>query len=129
MSSTTTTTKSTPKGSKKSKVVILHLSPDLLRRFAPDVSSSPPSAIKPEPSPSNQALNSADKSSESNSTPLPSNSNDDPDATSLAPPNNESKKKKSGGTASGRKRAPPSIDPDATPRERARPGPKKKPRL
>ncbi|KAF2483436.1 INO80 complex, subunit Ies4 [Neohortaea acidophila] len=130
MSSTTTTTiKATAKGAKKSKIIVLHITADKLSRFPATPSISRSASIKAEPSPSVQPPEPADKSSEANSTPIPPNANDDTDGNSLAPPGAENKKKRPAGNASGKKRAPPAIDPDAPPRERARPGPKKKPRL
>ncbi|KAK3701631.1 hypothetical protein LTR37_015382 [Vermiconidia calcicola] len=128
MSSTDTTSKSTSKGSKKSRIVILHLSPDKLAKFPADVKPKSSTTTKPAPSPSVPPPASNDKTSESNSTPVPPNGNDDTEAASLAPPKVD-RRRRGGGTITGRKRAPPAIDPDAPPRERARPGPKKKPRL
>ncbi|KAK3049318.1 hypothetical protein LTR09_009496 [Extremus antarcticus] len=129
MSSTTPTAKSTSKASKKSRLVVIRLSPDKLAAFPADVKPATPKVIKPDPSPSIQPPESTEKSSESNSTPIPSTTNDETDPNSLAPPKTDNRRRRGGGTITGRKRAPPSIDPNNPPRERARPGPKKKPRL
>jgi hypothetical protein len=126
MSSAAASSKTMAKSSKKSRIITLRLSPDLLAQFPADVKPR----INEEPSPSVQPPESADKSSESNSTPMPSNANDENDPNSLAPPPKvDGRRKRGGGTLTGRKRAPPAIDPNAPPRERGRPGPKKKPRL
>ncbi|KAK5171033.1 uncharacterized protein LTR77_004177 [Saxophila tyrrhenica] len=116
------------KAGKKSNIVILRLSADKLAAFPADVKPAASTAIKPDPSPSIQPPESTGKSSESNATPIPANANEETDPNSLAPPKVD-RRRRGGGTVSGRKRAPPSINPDAPPRERARPGPKKKPRL
>jgi hypothetical protein len=80
-------------------------------------------SIKPDPSPSIQITD--DNPDESTTTPVPATGID---GNALAPPDGDGKKKKGGSTA-GRKRAPPSIDPFALPKERTKPGPKKKPKL
>ncbi|CAK1357484.1 INO80 complex subunit 4 [Cercospora beticola] len=127
------TLKSAAKPGKKSRIVSLRISPSRLAQWssshsspAGDTSALP--SIKNEASPSVQLPDVADKSSDSNATPVPQG-NDAVDNNSLAPPKVDGRKKRGGATASGRKRAPPSIDPNAPPRERGRPGPKKKPRL
>lgn len=128
MSTDTTKAKSMSKGAKKSRVVILHLSTDQLAKFPSSNTESPsPSAIKEEQSPSVQPSDHADtKSPTSNSTPLPPGANGDVEPDSTAPAKSDNKRKRGGGTLTGRKRAPPSINPDAPPRDRARPGPKRK---
>jgi hypothetical protein len=100
----------------KSKIIVLRIPSEHLAAYAP---AQP--IIKHE-----EVI---EKSPDSNDTPVPSNP-DVTDPNSLAPPKPDAKKKKGGGPAvAGRKRAPPSIDPNAPPREKGRPGPKKKPRL
>ncbi|KAI5367459.1 Putative INO80 complex, subunit Ies4 protein [Septoria linicola] len=127
-----TTIKTTMKPGKKSRIVSLRISPTRLTQWPSDsVSVGQASAvpsIKKEASPSVQLPELADKSSDSNATPVPAGT-DAADPNSLAPPKADGRRKRGGATATGRKRAPPSIDPNAPPRERGRPGPKKKPRL
>ncbi|KAF2169312.1 hypothetical protein M409DRAFT_20538 [Zasmidium cellare ATCC 36951] len=114
---------------KKSKIVTLRLSPDSLAQY-PAASPPPnPQAIKAEASPSAQPSDTVDKTSDSNATPIPPTNTDAADPNSLAPPKVDGRKKRGGAAVTGRKRAPPSIDPNAPMRERGRPGPKKKPRL
>ncbi|KAK5109340.1 hypothetical protein LTR62_007109 [Meristemomyces frigidus] len=117
----------TPKAAKKSRVIILRLSKSRLSQVPSDVtptpSAPPPSTLA---SPSVQPPESPEKASESNGTPMPTTSAEGGDSNSLAPPKD---RKKAGATVTGRKRAPPSIDPNGPMRERGRPGPKKKPRL
>lgn len=116
---------------KKAHIVVLRLSPKGLARFPSDVPTTRSASLsptKPDLSPSVQPPEPADHSSESNATPARASGNDDVDNSLRAPPDADGKKKK-GGAVAGRKRAPPSIDPNAPPRERGRPGPKKKPRL
>ncbi|KAK4539731.1 hypothetical protein LTR36_010384 [Oleoguttula mirabilis] len=129
MSAITTTTKSTPKTTKKTRVITLRLSPKQLADFPTDVtpkpSASPP---KIEPSPSLPPPETTEKTSESNATPVPPVAGGSTDNNSLAPPKVD-KRRRGGAAATGRKRAPPSIDPNGPMRERGRPGPKKKPRL
>ncbi|KAL9533101.1 hypothetical protein SMMN14_03316 [Sphaerulina musiva] len=128
------TTKSTPKAGKKSRIVSLRIPSSQLSNWPSDTASplaqaSAVPSIKNEPSPSAQPSEHADKSSDSNATPVP-NGTDVADADTLAPPSKaDAKRKRGGASGTGRKRAPPSIDPNAPPRERGRPGPKKKPRL
>ncbi|KAL1591153.1 hypothetical protein WHR41_00450 [Cladosporium halotolerans] len=127
----------TPKGSRKTRIVTLNVAPDALARLVSspssrkESSSTPtlpttdvtPSIAPPVPSP-------GDKSEESVSTPMPATGADTPDTNSLAPPPKiDGRRKRGGGAVAGRKRAPPVIDPNAPPREKGRPGPKKKPRL
>ncbi|OQO01871.1 hypothetical protein B0A48_12344 [Cryoendolithus antarcticus] len=132
-----TTAKPSSKSARKTHIITLHLSPDTLSRFPhtpspPKPSASPASVPKLETTPAiiQPDSSSADKSSESASTPAATTA-DTPDPNALAPPPKVDGRRKRGGAAAitGRKRAPPTIDPMSTPRERARPGPKKKPRL
>ncbi|KAF2768843.1 hypothetical protein EJ03DRAFT_351854 [Teratosphaeria nubilosa] len=125
------TPKSATKGStaKNSRVITLRLSQALLTRFpsdsTPHASATP---ARPEPTPSVQ-LPDADKTSEFNVTPNPTINGEAVANNSLAPPKAGDKRKRGGGATAGRRRAPPSIDPNGPIRERGRPGPKKKPRL
>ncbi|KAK5130878.1 hypothetical protein LTR08_001599 [Meristemomyces frigidus] len=108
--------KSTAKATTKlSKIVVLGLAPDTLARFPSDVPPKPAATATP-------AAATADTS------PVPPVAGESTDNNSLAPPKVD-KRKRGGPPANGRKRAPPSIDPNGPMRERGRPGPKKKPRL
>jgi hypothetical protein len=120
-----TSSKPIAKSAKKSRIIILRLSPESLSQFPSEVSDTevPEMSIKPDPSPSIQITD--DNPDESTTTPVPATGID---GNALAPPDGDGKKKKGGSTA-GRKRAPPSIDPFALPKERTKPGPKKKPKL
>ncbi|CAK3752119.1 INO80 complex subunit 4 [Lecanosticta acicola] len=134
MSTTITTTKAVPKSAKKSRIVVLRVSHELLSQWPSDTTAEASvkrNSINDEASPSIQLPDTADKSSDSNATPVPAPANDaaTTDSNSLAPPKIDGRKKRGGAATGGRKRAPPSIDPNAPPRERGRPGPKKKPRL
>ncbi|KAF2721360.1 DUF1711-domain-containing protein [Polychaeton citri CBS 116435] len=137
MSASATNSKTSPKSAKKSRVIVLQLSGDQLSRFPSSQppsksSSSAPSVKKDEPSPpaiqrpdsASTPAAAADKASDSNATPVPAAPSDQ-DPNSLAPP----KPKRKGGWPAGKKRAPPAIDGNALPREKGRPGPKKKPRF
>ncbi|CZT16183.1 uncharacterized protein RCC_02025 [Ramularia collo-cygni] len=98
---------------KKSRMVTLSLPSSLLSRFQ----STPPVTTKEEvvqPPTQQPSPSSAETKSEANATPVPSQ-----DAAATAAPKVDRR----------RKRAPPSINPNTMMRERARPGPKKKPRL
>ncbi|TKA33324.1 hypothetical protein B0A50_00877 [Salinomyces thailandicus] len=129
MSPTPAPAKSTSKTTKKSKVIILRVSPDHLSRFPSAVVAKTPVPPPAETTPSIQPPQEpADKTSESNATPVPPTAPEGADANSLAPPKVDGRRKR-GGAVAGRKRAPPSIDPNGPMRERGRPGPKKKPRL
>ncbi|KYG45679.1 hypothetical protein M433DRAFT_45170, partial [Acidomyces richmondensis BFW] len=122
--------KASAKGSKKRRLISLCLSPAHLSRFPSDNTPRPsPTPATLEPTPSIHAPEPADKSSESTATPVPPTTAEGTDTNSLAPPPKADKRKRGGGQISGRKRAPPSIDPHGPMRERGRPGPKKKPRL
>ncbi|EME46519.1 hypothetical protein DOTSEDRAFT_70503 [Dothistroma septosporum NZE10] len=132
MSTAITSNKASPKSGKKSRIVTLSISSDILARFPSDaVTAERPSttSIKDEATPAFVRPESADKSSESNATPVPAPANDVADNNTLAPPKVDGRKKRGAAAVGGRKRAPPSIDPNAPMRERGRPGPKKKPRL
>jgi hypothetical protein len=120
-----TSSKPIAKPAKKSRVIILRLSPESLSQFPSDASDIevPETSTKPDLSPSIQIIE--DKPDGSHSTPAPATGTD---GNSLVPPDGDGKKKK-GGSIAGRKRAPPSIDPFALPKERSKPGPKKKQKL
>ncbi|TKA70906.1 hypothetical protein B0A55_07482 [Friedmanniomyces simplex] len=127
--STPTTAKSTSKTAKKSRVITLRLSPDQLSRFPSNTTPKPsPPTINTIPSPSVPPPESADKTSDSNGTPIPPTITEGADTNTLAPPKVD-RRRRGGAGVGGRKRAPPSIDPNGPMRERGRPGPKKKPRL
>ncbi|KAK0932977.1 hypothetical protein LTR48_001767 [Friedmanniomyces endolithicus] len=128
--STPTTAKTNSKAAKKSHVITLRLSPDILARFPSTIPPKPPPApiANPTPSPSVPPTESADKASDSNGTPIPPTVTEGTDANTLAPPKGD-RRRRGGAGITGRKRAPPSIDPNGPMRERSRPGPKKKPRL
>jgi hypothetical protein len=120
--------KPTAKHAKKTRIITLHLSSDSLSQFPSDSADVdvPKSSVKPDPSPSIQVTD--EDANDSNATPVPATGTEASENNSLAPPDGDGKKKK-GGAIAGRKRAPPSIDPFALPKERSKPGPKKKPRL
>ena len=82
---TPTTARSAPKGTKKSRIVTLRLSPSKLANFPSDIKAKSATPIKPDPSPSVNPSESNDKTSESNSTPLPTTANADTDPNALAP--------------------------------------------
>lgn len=118
----------TSKTAKKSKIVVLTLTTQLLSRF-PTSAATQDNAIKSEKAtPSGIPESSAeDKSSEDNGTPIPANGAvQDAEATPSA--QTDAKKKRPPPNPNARKRAPPAIDPDAPIRDRARPGPKKRSR-
>nr|POE59285.1 ino80 complex subunit 4 [Quercus suber] len=116
---------STPKSAQKSKLVKLRLESEKLSRFPSSLPSTP---VKQDSLPSTQPQAQVDKREDLDATPIPPNT-DGADPNTLAPPKADDKKKRGGNGASGKKRAPPSIDPNGPMRERGRPGPKKKPRL
>lgn len=134
-----TPAKATPKGSRKTRIVTLSVAPEALARIVSGsnassrkTSTSTPTlkTLDPAPTITQPEPSSASKSEESNSTPVPATGADTPDPNSLAPPPKiDGRRKRGGGAVAGRKRAAPVIDPNAPPRERGRPGPKKKPRL
>lgn len=118
------------KNKKQGKVIILKVSPKLLQRFEPpsapkeEPESTPSSASSPAPvvddAPTLKVPEINDNTSESNSTPAPSNG----DVNSSDP----SKKRK--GPAPGYKRSlGQMLESNGTPKPRGKPGPKKKPRL
>ncbi|KAM0720601.1 hypothetical protein Q7P37_004738 [Cladosporium fusiforme] len=132
-----TPSKSNSKASRKTRIVTLTVSPDALARIVSGAASRKPSSSAPTTNNPDQTPSIAppvpspgDKSEESNTTPAPATGADTPDPNSLAPPPKiDGRRKRGGGAVAGRKRAAPVIDPNAPPRERGRPGPKKKPRL
>ncbi|KAK3626522.1 hypothetical protein LTR56_018148 [Elasticomyces elasticus] len=125
--STPTTAKSTAKTAKKSRVVTLKIHGDKLARFPSNSTPKPSIPLFNVPPPTVNAPESTGKTSESNGTPIPSTTAST-DNNTLAPPKVD-RRRRGGAAANGRKRAPPSIDPNGPMRERGRPGPKKKPRL
>nr|POF05915.1 ino80 complex subunit 4 [Quercus suber] len=121
----TATGTSASKSAQKSKVVRLRLTSEQLSRFPSSLPSTP---AQQDPSPSIQLPDSLDKGEDSNATPIPPNA-DGTDPNTLAPPKPDDKKKRGGNGTAGKKRAPPSIDPNGPMKEKSRPGPKKKQKL
>ncbi|KAK5018872.1 INO80 complex, subunit Ies4 [Cryomyces antarcticus] len=123
---------------KKSKRIVLRLRPELLATWLSDTptrkatKSESSASSTPVATPSiQQATESvpADRSSESNATPLPNGSNGTAENNNLAPPSaNPLKRKSLPGSKPGSKRSS-SLGVDALPKPRGKPGPKKKPRL
>ncbi|EMC99169.1 hypothetical protein BAUCODRAFT_31490 [Baudoinia panamericana UAMH 10762] len=130
MSTSAATSKSSSKTPRKSLKVRLRLSPKILAKFPSDITPKPSIATPAiEPLSSAQLHDATDKTSDSNGTPMPAPSNETGDGNTLAPPKVDRRRRGGAGISSGRKRAPPSIDPNGPMRERGRPGPKKKPRF
>ena len=130
MTSSTPSGKASSKSAKHTKTVVLRLSPKVLSRFPSDT----PSQTQDSSQPSSQHADTptiippetewADKTPDSNATPLPSTAPTVTDDKSLAPPTTEGGKKK--GPKTGVKRsAAQAVDN----KPKGRPGPKKKPRL
>ncbi|KAF2234107.1 DUF1711-domain-containing protein [Viridothelium virens] len=136
VSSSPAVTKSSTKGSKKSKIVKLSLSSKLLAQFEPpprSADSKPSRATSSTPSTAEAAPPAADPPtneavSESNATPGPTTSTPATDGNSLTVPSNGSKKKGIPGPKPGAKRGAGMMA-DGQPKPRGKPGPKKKPRL
>ncbi|KAL6252834.1 hypothetical protein RBB50_000553 [Rhinocladiella similis] len=117
------------KGKKQGKIVVLKLSPQLLRRFEePATKTEEPSATSSASSPAPvvddqptvKAPDSHDNASESNSTPAPN---------SDVPNEDGSKKRKNPGAGSKRSLGQMASESNGTPKPRGKPGPKKKSRL
>ncbi|GAB7366594.1 hypothetical protein MBLNU230_g8580t1 [Neophaeotheca triangularis] len=128
------TPKPNPKSNKKptSLTITLRLPSDKLAQWpssttttnAPTNSQPADQADTPPP----PAASDKDPAADSNSTPAPNaDANGGPNAQGKG--DAAGKKKRGGGAVAGRKRAPPSIDPNGPVKEKGRPGPKKKPRL
>ncbi|KAJ9616365.1 hypothetical protein H2200_000083 [Cladophialophora chaetospira] len=121
------------KKKKQVKIIVLKLSPKILRRFQeppvkseeqspPSVASSPPAA--PEETSTLRMPEVNDNASESASTPAPNG------ADAAENSNGDGPKKRKGGSLAGTKRSLGQLTEDnGTPKPRGKPGPKKKPRL
>lgn len=127
----------TKMAAKKSKIVVLRLAPDVLRRALPQPtpeetkpasSNSPSTATPDEPVAVDAAATASLQQSESADTPAPDGTPAEGPSTS-APPTNGVKRKGIPGPKPGTKRTlQQTVDANGVPKPRGKPGPKKKPR-